>query len=115
VHLIPGAVLGAALWTFGVEASNCQWYKVPAGSTVTFTLTELWGVLNGLPSDSFVEGDATKTVEDLDRRTEQIAFQDSALAVSGVLTGEKIPPVTPNIIDVRVDRQDVTADFPRQL
>jgi hypothetical protein len=29
-----------------------------------------------------------------------------------LLTGEKIPPVTPNIIDVRIVRQDVTADFP---
>ena len=29
-----------------------------------------------------------------------------------LLTGEKIPPVTPNIIDVRIVRQDVTAEFP---
>ena len=29
-----------------------------------------------------------------------------------LLTGEKIPPVTPNIIDVRIVRQDVSADFP---
>jgi hypothetical protein len=29
-----------------------------------------------------------------------------------LLTGEKIPPVTPNIIDVRIVRQDVTAGFP---
>jgi hypothetical protein len=29
-----------------------------------------------------------------------------------LLTGEKIPPITPNIIDVRIVRQDVTADFP---
>jgi hypothetical protein len=29
-----------------------------------------------------------------------------------LLTGKKIPPVTPNIIDVRVVRQDMTADFP---
>jgi hypothetical protein len=29
-----------------------------------------------------------------------------------LLTGEKNPPVTPNIIDVRIVRQDVTADFP---
>ena len=29
-----------------------------------------------------------------------------------LLTGKKIPPVTPNIIDVRIVRQDVTADFP---
>jgi hypothetical protein len=28
-----------------------------------------------------------------------------------LLTGEKIPPVTPNIIDVRIVRQEVTADF----
>jgi hypothetical protein len=29
-----------------------------------------------------------------------------------LLTGEKIPPVTPNVIDVRIVRQEVTADFP---
>jgi hypothetical protein len=29
-----------------------------------------------------------------------------------LLTGEKISPITPNIIDVRIVRQDVTADFP---
>jgi hypothetical protein len=29
-----------------------------------------------------------------------------------LLTGKKIPPVTPNIIDVRIVRQDITADFP---
>jgi hypothetical protein len=29
-----------------------------------------------------------------------------------LLTGIKIPPVTPNIIDVRIVRQQVTADFP---
>jgi hypothetical protein len=29
-----------------------------------------------------------------------------------LLTGEKIPLVTPNIIDVRIVRQQVTADFP---
>lgn len=29
-----------------------------------------------------------------------------------LLTGEKIPPVTPNILDVRILRQEVTADFP---
>jgi hypothetical protein len=29
-----------------------------------------------------------------------------------LLTGEKIPPVTPNIIDVRIVRQEVTAGFP---
>jgi hypothetical protein len=29
-----------------------------------------------------------------------------------LLTGTKIPPVTPNIIDVRIVRQQVQADFP---
>jgi hypothetical protein len=29
-----------------------------------------------------------------------------------LLTGTKIPPVTPNIIDVRIVRQQVTADLP---
>jgi hypothetical protein len=29
-----------------------------------------------------------------------------------LLTGEKVPPVTPNIIDVRIVRQEVTADLP---
>ena len=32
----------------------------------------------------------------------------------GLLTGTKIPPVTPNIIDVRIVRQEVQADFPSQ-
>jgi hypothetical protein len=32
-----------------------------------------------------------------------------------LLTGDKIPPVTPNIIDVRIVRQDVTADFPSPI
>lgn len=30
----------------------------------------------------------------------------------GLLTGDKIPPVTPNIIDVRIIRQQVQANFP---
>lgn len=30
----------------------------------------------------------------------------------GLLSGEKIPPVTPNILDVRIVRQEVSADFP---
>jgi hypothetical protein len=30
----------------------------------------------------------------------------------GLLTGTKIPPVTPNIIDVRIVRQEIQADFP---
>ena len=29
-----------------------------------------------------------------------------------LLTGAKVPPVTPNILDVRIVRQQVTADFP---
>jgi len=29
-----------------------------------------------------------------------------------LLTGTKIPPVTPNVLDVRIVRQQVTADFP---
>jgi hypothetical protein len=29
-----------------------------------------------------------------------------------LLSGEKIPPLAPNIIDVRIVRQEVTADFP---
>ncbi len=33
----------------------------------------------------------------------------------GLLTGEKIPPITPNIIDVRIVRLDVTADFPSPI
>jgi hypothetical protein len=32
-----------------------------------------------------------------------------------LLTGEKIPPVTPNIIDVRIVRQDVSAAFPSPI
>jgi len=29
-----------------------------------------------------------------------------------LLTGDKIPPVTPNILDIRIVRHEVTADFP---
>jgi hypothetical protein len=74
---ITSALLGSFLCLLGSHASNAQWYKVPAGGQVTFTLSEEWGVLKGPPPNSIVLGDATITVEYLDGSTEQIAFQDS--------------------------------------
>jgi hypothetical protein len=50
---------------------------------VTFTLIEQWSVAKGIPPNSFVLGDATITLEYPDGSTQQIAFQDSATAVSG--------------------------------
>jgi hypothetical protein len=82
---IASAVLGALLWTLNTAVANCQWYKVPAGGNVTFTLTQLWGVFKGPPPSSFVQGDATITLEYSDGSTEQIAFQDSGPAVSAVV------------------------------
>jgi hypothetical protein len=61
--------------------------QVPAGSQVTFTLTELWGVFKGIPPSTFVQGDATIVLEYLDGSTQQIAFQASGQVVSGGLTG----------------------------
>jgi hypothetical protein len=83
---IASAVLGALLWMLGTEAGNCQWYKVPAGGRVTFTLTELWAIAKGIPPNSYIEGDATIMLQYLDGSTEQIAFQDSGGIVSGLVT-----------------------------
>jgi hypothetical protein len=85
MYRIASAALGALLWTLGTEAANCQWYKVPAGGNVSFTLTEMWTVGKGIPPSSFVEGDATITLEYSDGSTEQIDFRDSGATVSLVL------------------------------
>jgi hypothetical protein len=82
-----GALLGAFLWMLGSEGSDGEWYKVPAGGRVTFTLTETWGVFKGIPPNTFVLGEATITLEYQDGSTEQIGFRDSGHAVSSVLTG----------------------------
>ena len=79
---IAKAVFGALFLTLGMEAANCQWYKVPARGNVTFTLTEMWAVDKGIPPSSFVEGDATLTLEYSDGRTEQIDFQASGQEAS---------------------------------
>jgi hypothetical protein len=81
------ALLGCFLWTFWIQASDAEWYKVPAGGQVTFTLTELWGVFKGIPPNTVVMGEATITLEYLDGSTELIGFVDSGQAVSGMLTG----------------------------
>jgi hypothetical protein len=78
---INGALLGCFLWVLGNQAGDAQWYKVPARGQVTFTLSEEWGVSKGLPPNSIVLGDATITLEYLDRSTEQIDFQGSEPAV----------------------------------
>jgi hypothetical protein len=68
-----------------MEVANCQWYHVPAGGNVSFTLTEMWAVGKGIPPSSFVEGDATLTLEYSDGSTEEIDFQESGPRVSLVL------------------------------
>src|SRR5215469_743142 len=85
MYRTAGAVLGALLWTLGTEVANCQWYKVPAGGRVTFTLTQMWAVGKGIPPSGFVEGDATITLEYTDGSTEEIGFQDSGPVVSLML------------------------------
>jgi hypothetical protein len=79
------ALLGCFVWMFWVRASDADWYRVPAGGQVTFTLIEQWGVAKGVPPNSFVLGDATITLEYPDGRTQQIAFQDSGGTVSGMV------------------------------
>ncbi|MBV8099550.1 MAG: hypothetical protein JOZ31_10365 [Verrucomicrobia bacterium] len=75
-------LLGCLLFTSWATSLGAQWYKVPPGGNVTFTLTELWGVFKGIPPSSFVQGEASITVEYQDGTTEQIGFQDSGLGIS---------------------------------
>jgi hypothetical protein len=83
MHRTILALLGCFLWIFLIQASDAEWYKVPAGGQVIFTLTELWGIFKGLPPSDFVEGEATVMLEYSDGSTEQIAFLDSGLVGSG--------------------------------
>jgi hypothetical protein len=76
------ALVGAFLWILVTQGSGAEWYEVPSGGQVTFTLTQLWGVFKGQPPNSFIEGAATITLEYLDGSTEQIAFVDSDASVS---------------------------------
>jgi hypothetical protein len=76
-HGTISAFLGCILWLLGVEAGNAEWYKVPAGGQVTFTLSEEWGIFKGPPPDSLVQGDATITIEYLDGSTKQIDLLDT--------------------------------------
>jgi hypothetical protein len=91
---IIGTLLGAVLWMLGVQGSNAEWYKVPAGGQVTFTLTEQWaivkqwGIATGTPPNTFVLGDATIVLEYVDGSTEQITFQESGGVVSGLVAPE---------------------------
>ena len=80
------ALLGCFFLLLGMQVSDAEWYKVPAGGQVTFTLNEEWGILKGPPPNSIILGDATITLEYLDGSTEQIAFLESLPAVSRVLT-----------------------------
>jgi hypothetical protein len=72
----------------GIQASDAEWYKVPTGGQVSFTLSEFWAIFKGQPPNSMVCGDATVTVEYLDGNTEQIAFPDSEPAVWALMTDE---------------------------
>jgi hypothetical protein len=80
-HGIVGALLGCFIWMCWVEAGDAEWYKVPAGGQVTFTLSEQWGIFKGPPPNSIVLGQATITLEYLDGSTEQVVFQDSSQPV----------------------------------
>ena len=55
---INGALIGSFLWMLGTQAIDAEWYTVPSGGQVTFTLTELWAIGKGTPSSSYVEGEA---------------------------------------------------------
>ena len=54
---------------------------------VAFTLSEEWGVLKGPPPNSFVEGEATITLEYLNGSTERIGFLDSDPKIWVLLAG----------------------------
>jgi hypothetical protein len=82
MHGIGRVLLGCLLLTLWATSLGAQWYKVPPGGNVTFTLTELWGVFKGIPPSSFVQGEATITLEYQDGSTEIIGFQDSGLGIS---------------------------------
>jgi hypothetical protein len=85
---ITSALLGCFLCLLGGHVSNAQWYKVPAGGQVSFTLSEEWGVLKGPPPNWIVLGDATITLEYLDGDTEQIDFRDSEPEVWSLISGQ---------------------------
>jgi hypothetical protein len=80
-HGIIGALLGCLLGVSWVQAGDAEWYKVPAGGQVTFTLSEQWAIFKGPPPNSIVLGEATITLEYLDGSTEQVDFQDSSQPV----------------------------------
>jgi hypothetical protein len=82
---ITSALLGS-LCMLGSQAAGAEWYKVPAGGQVTFTLSEEWGVLKGPPPNSIILGDATITLAYLDGGTEQIDFRDSEPEVWSLIT-----------------------------
>jgi hypothetical protein len=80
------AFVGCLFWMFGVQVMAAEWYKVPAGAEVTFALSQYWSIYKGPPPSNIVFGDATVTLEYLDGRTEQIAFQNSGSAVWFLIT-----------------------------
>lgn len=93
-HGIIGPLLGCFLWTSWVQAGDAEWYKVPAGGQVTFTLSEQWAIFKGPPPNSIVLGEATITLEYSDGNTEQIDFQNSASAVWDLMTQDNIGAVS---------------------
>jgi len=82
---ISRVLLGYFLGMLGSQAGDAEWYKVPAGGQVTFTLSEEWGIFKGPPPSSILFGVATVTLEYQDGSTQQIAFQDSGAVVSNTL------------------------------
>jgi hypothetical protein len=85
MHRIARIFIGCFIWVFGIQVIDAQWYKVPAGGQITFTLSEEWFVAKGSPPNFFAQGDATITLEYLDGSTEQIDFLASNAKVGFVI------------------------------
>jgi hypothetical protein len=65
----------------GAESLSAQWYRVPPGGPVTFTLNEEWTVFKGPPAANTLMGDATVTLGYLDGVAQDIVFQSSGQAI----------------------------------
>jgi hypothetical protein len=70
----------------GIQTLAAQWYKVPTGGQVTFTLSEYWGIRKAPPPDNLNLGDASLTLEYSDGTSQLIAFQNSGTAAWLFLT-----------------------------
>jgi hypothetical protein len=87
MHRIACVFVGCFIWVFGIQVIDAEWYKVPVGGQVTFALSEEWGISKGPPPNSFVEGEASITLEYLNGSTVQIAFLDSDPVIEVLLRG----------------------------